>query len=400
MLISVAAFGQSPLSVDEAVAIAVKDHPLLQTSQDRIAVTEGYRRQAELRLNPRLILQSENTTPRSGFSYSQDTDNFAYLQQTIETAHKRDLRIAAAGANVERARLEKELLQRQIAARVRQAYWFAVGAKRAEDLLRDNLSTFQRIIEYHVIRVKEGAMAEADLIRVRLEGERLSASLNTSILDSERARIHLQREMGRVEFPPVQLTGTLDASATPREPFDLAAAVERRLEMKIARHAVQQAVANRNVQEAAAKPNFDLVFGYKRASGYNAAYNTMLGGIQMDLPFANKNQGNIAATTAEVRFAESTAAATAALIRAEAEAANREYEMRRRQLGGSLLTMQQQAEETARIAEAAYREGGADLLRLLDAQRLRIDTQLFYSRALAEYRQSIVALETAMGVAP
>lgn len=387
---------QAPLTLEEAVASALKQHPLLQASQERVAVAEGQRRQAELRLNPRLVLQSENTRPQSGFSYSQDTDNFAYLQQTFETAHKRDLRVAAAGAGVERVRLERELLSQQIASRVKQAYWMAVGAKRAEDLLRENQSTFGRIIDYHVIRVKEGAMAEADLIRVRLEGERLAASLNTAMLEAERARIHLQREMGLVAFPAVQLTGTLDATATPREPADSAVAMERRLEMKLARQGVMQAQANRSVQEAAVRPNVEVLFGYKRTSGYN----TMLGGVQVDLPFVNRNQGNIAATSAEVRFAEATVAATAALIRAEVEAANREYEMRRRQVGESLLVMLRQAEETARIAEAAYREGGADLLRLLDAQRLRIETQLFYSRALAEFRQSIVALETAMGVAP
>jgi outer membrane protein TolC len=62
--------------------------------------------------------------------------------------------------------------------------------------------------------------------------------------------------------------------------------------------------------------------------------------------------------------------------------------------------MLQRADESARIALAAYREGGADLLRLLDAQRVRIELETLYYRTLSEYRQSIVALETAMGVNP
>ena len=62
--------------------------------------------------------------------------------------------------------------------------------------------------------------------------------------------------------------------------------------------------------------------------------------------------------------------------------------------------MREQADETSRIALGAYREGGADLLRLLDAERVRIDIELLYLRTLAEYRQSMVALEAAMGVEP
>jgi len=126
----------------------------------------------------------------------------------------------------------------------------------------------------------------------------------------------------------------------------------------------------------------------------------MVGGFQMDLPFRNRNQGNIAAAASDIRAAEASLAATEALVRAEVNAAQREVEIRRRQIGDSIRTMRQQADETARIAEAAYREGGTDLLRLLDAQRLRIEMQLFYYRALADYRQSIVALETALGVMP
>jgi outer membrane protein TolC len=67
-------------------------------------------------------------------------------------------------------------------------------------------------------------------------------------------------------------------------------------------------------------------------------------------------------------------------------------------VGDFLKGMRTKADEAARIAEAAYREGGADLLRLLDAQRLRIETQLMYFRALTEFRQSIAALEAALGV--
>jgi outer membrane protein TolC len=126
----------------------------------------------------------------------------------------------------------------------------------------------------------------------------------------------------------------------------------------------------------------------------------MLGGVQVDLPFLNRNQGNIAAATAEIRAAESALAATEALVRAEVNAARREYEIRRRQIGESLRDMRQRADDAARIAEAAYREGGADLLRLLDAERLRIETQLLYFQSLAGYRQSIAALETALGVEP
>ena len=54
----------------------------------------------------------------------------------------------------------------------------------------------------------------------------------------------------------------------------------------------------------------------------------------------------------------------------------------------------------ARIAQAAYREGGADLLRLLDAERIRLETELLRVQAQTEFRLSESAVQTAMGVLP
>lgn len=346
-------------------------------------------------LNPRLILQSENTRPYGPFVWLRDTDNFAYLQQTFETGGKRERRVDLAAAAQHRAELERELIERQIANRVKQAYWQAAGAHLALQLLEQDAARFEEIIHYHQVRVTEGAIAEVDLIRVRVEGGRLAVSRNTASLDAERARIALQREMAATSFPAVDL-------ATPLEPLpdlpqiNLTEIVDRRPEVRIARQMVEQARANLRLQQAQAKPNVDALFGYKRTAGFD----TMLGGMQVDLPFANRNQGNIAAAVSDIRAAESSLAATEALVRAEVEAARREVEIRRQQLGGQLRAMREQAAEAARIAEASYREGATDLLRFLDAQRLRIETQLLYTRTLAEYRQSYAVLEAALGVAP
>lgn len=386
------AAGQN-LSLQDAVAQALESNPTIQASNERVATAQGLQRQAGLMLNPKLILQTENTRPSSPFVFARDTDNFAYLQQTFETGGKREKRTDAASTAVRRAELEREVVRRHLIVRVKSAYWQALGTKTAERLLAEDIQSFRRIIEYHENRVKEGAMAEVDLIRVRLEGERLEIAYNNAELDAERARINLFREMGKTQFPEVSLTEQLELLPD-RPTASIEQVMQERPEIRLARQIVDQAKASLNLQHANAKPNVDVLFGYKRATGSDS----MIGGVQVDLPFSNRNQGNIAAATAEIRFAESTLAATEALVRAEVAAAERDYTIRRRQVGDFLQGMRGKADESARIAEAAYREGGADLLRLLDAQRLRIETQLMYFRALTEFRQSSAALEAALGI--
>ncbi len=392
-----AGFAQQPLTSEDAVARALSTHPLLAASSDRIAVSSGIRRQAALRPNPLVTLQTENWRSYGlpGFRAGDDTDTYAFLTQPFETSGKRQRRIEVAEAGLRRAELERELLRNQVTARVRIAYWNAAGLQKIYELLLEDRAKFQQIIQYHEARVKEGAMAEADLLKVRLEGERLAVSANSAALDAERARIQLFREMGQTEFPEVRLVDRLDVDVEPG-PADVAAALQNRTEVKIARQNCEQAAANFRLQQSLSKPDFGVVLGYKRTAGFHTA----VGGVQLNLPFNNRNQGNVTAASADIRVAESELAATEALVRAEVRAARSDVEMRRKQVTGIMRQLLEHAGESAAIAVAAYREGGTDLLRLLDAERVRIETQAMYYRTLGEYRQSASALEAAMGRMP
>ena len=69
------------------------------------------------------------------------------------------------------------------------------------------------MVQFHRDRVREGAAPEVDLLRVQVEHDRLAASARTAALDAERARIALFREMGKIEFPPVEFADTPRSAA-------------------------------------------------------------------------------------------------------------------------------------------------------------------------------------------
>jgi cobalt-zinc-cadmium efflux system outer membrane protein len=238
-------------------------------------------------------------------------------------------------------------------------------------------------------------MAEADLIRVRLEMERLRLAASGATLAAERAAINLQREMGRTVFADkLALAGIESGSNVTAENID--EALGRRAEVRLARNGVTASMANEQLQTALARPNLDLSGGYKRTGGYDG----LLAYLNVDIPSRNRNQGNIAAAGAETRVARSNAAAAEAMVRAEVHAAYAAYRLRQGQMNGMLRQLAANALETHRIAQGAYREGGADILRLLDAERVRLEAELLIVQALTEFRLSESAVETAMGVLP
>ena len=202
-------------------------------------------------------------------------------------------------------------------------------------------------------------------------------------------------EMGSTEFPAVEFADALD-QPHPVALLTVDQVLTQRPEVKSAREGVEQARANLRLQEADAKPDPDAFLGYKHTFGFNTLY----AALQISLPVRNRNQGQIEAAAAEIKAAESSVAATEALVRSELETAKRDYESRQELLSETLRPMRDRADEVYRIVDAAYRETGSDILRLLDAERTRIETQLLYTRTLSEFQQSAVALETAQGSLP
>lgn len=388
---------QETLTLEAAVERAFASHPLLAEGRQRVDSARGQLRQAPLTFNPKLILQAENyrnwgTRP---ILPGRESDDFAYLQQTFETAGKRGKRVELASRGLRAAELELEVLRRNVARDVSLAYWAALGAQKVHELLLESVGNFRKIVEYHEIRVREGAMAENDLLRVRLELGRIELAANNAALDAARARIELFRAMGQAAFPEVRLSEPLETDAA-APPLAEEEALERRPEARLARERLEQARANLVLQRANATPNLDALFGFKRSMGEN----TLIAGLQWDLPVLNRNQGNVQSAAAEIKAAEANLAATEAIIRAEVKAAAAEYESRRAQIRDLVGRLRQEAAETSKIAQAAYRLGGADLLRLLDAERLRIEIELVHYRAWMEYRQSMEVLAYALGVKP
>jgi outer membrane protein TolC len=54
---------------------------------------------------------------------------------------------------------------------------------------------FRQTVDYHQARFKEGKLAEVDLLRVRLERERIHAAAENANLDAQRALLGLARPL-------------------------------------------------------------------------------------------------------------------------------------------------------------------------------------------------------------
>ncbi len=393
LALTVSGGAQTRLTLDEAVRIALERRPELKAAEARVSAAQGLKSQAGLLPNPRFIFQAENLRA-SNFDYGNDADSFAYFSQVIETSGRRGNRIAVGEANIGRSRLEEEQLRREIGFRVREAYWLALGVQFARELYEQNDRYFKQVVEYHEARLKEGKIAEVDVLRVRLQAEQIRAALENARLDVDKAQLLLAREMGVITAGPWQLTEHFDQLEELRT--TKGSVPSTLVEARLAAQELAAARANLGLERAAGRPDLDAIFGYKRTAGLNTA----VAGLQLNLPIFNRNQGASAAAQAETLAAQRTLEATNARLESEATLARKEYEARLRQARDIFTPLHQQADQISDISRSAYREEGLDLLRLLDAERFRVEAQLAWLRALTDYHKSVVNLERAEGVEP
>jgi cobalt-zinc-cadmium efflux system outer membrane protein len=388
---------QLKLSLDDAVREGLQSRASLKAENERVLAARGLKRQATLRANPEFLFQNENLRP--GQTYSRDVDTVAYVTQPLDILGKRTQRLSVAQETIGRTQAEYDVARARLIAGIKLAYWTARGAQENREVLRASVGNFQKIVDYHSARLSAGAISEQDFLRVRLESERLKITANLAAIEANRAAMDLLKEMGHAVSAGVVLTEPLEASGG-FSPATLDQSLAQRTEIRLARADLAEATAKDRMEDVSARPDLSAFAGYKRTQlpDTTNGVNTLIAGFQVTLPVSNRNQGNREAAGAEVRRRQQLLAAAETDVRAEYESARQEYELRRDETISMLEPLREEALNLEQIATAAYAEGGTELLRLLDAERARIEAEVAWARGMTEYHLSIVRLETAEGL--
>jgi cobalt-zinc-cadmium efflux system outer membrane protein len=387
---------QSPpgLSLHDAVQRALQS-PQTTILDSQLEQAQGVVRQAGLRPNARLYLQSEDLRPwDDSFNFANHTEDYAYVGQTIEIDGKRSKRVALATTQLQQAQANRTLRVRQLIGRVSSAYWMAVSQKEIADLLRQDMNVVDEMVQYHKARVDAGAMKGVDLLRMEIERDRLAVALRSAERDAQQARLELFKQMG-IAPSEVPLTGSLD-SVPEIEPMSIDTVLSQRADLAASRLAVQAAQADLRLQRANAIPDPDLFGGYKRNTGDNTAY----GALQLSLPFGNRNQGEIQRAQASVATAQAQLSVLEQQVSTEMKQAYENYLAQRDIVQRVLPDMRQRSRQNLDIVREAYRIGGTDLLRFIDAERTEFDVEVSAVRAMAQLQENAIQLRLAYGVQP
>ncbi|HMV86465.1 MAG TPA: TolC family protein [Blastocatellia bacterium] len=399
---AVKCFAQSAprqMTLADCIERALANHPLLKAAQTRVQGAEEFSRFVGVRPNPTVTVQTENwrAWQQPPFSFGRDIDIFVYGTQRLETAGKAVRRRELAERQTGVAQSEIDVIRRQLRTDITRNYWAALHAQTLLEILAENRGDLDQLVTYTGTRVREGFAAESELIRVRLEQQTLIGQEAAATLAMERAKLELLKAMGETNFELGFRLVAPDGTASPLLAANLdqlrTEALQKRPELVRLRARVEAERANLNLQQANAKPDWEVSAGYKRTGGYN----TYITYVTVPLPFFNKNRAEIGRATAFISSAEQELLAEENYIRAEIETAHRAVLKLSERLTEMQRDFLKQADRSRDIALIAYREGAADLYKLLETQRARNEARLLYARTQQELLASIAELALTVG---
>ena len=359
--------GQVPtLTLAAAVERARTESPRRRAAS---VVADGAREAARVAgspANPFFELRTENWSP-SALAGSPSLDVFAVMTQPLELGGKRMLRRRVANSDSELAQTSLKSLERELVLETVRAYLAALRARALVDTLSANRDGLTTLVASVGRRVDEGYSAEADLLKFQTEAARIDGDVARAQLALDRSLTALAVVIGsKVPIGASELVEP-DRLAVPQPGADvIAASVARHPDVIAASAHVARARQLTALERARRLPDPAISGGYKRTAGYDTA----VFGVSLSVPLFDRNRASIARSVGAERGAIAERDALVQQLTAHAGSMIRAAQTIVAHADRVTQDLLEPAEGVRRATLAAFREGTADVLRLIDAERV------------------------------
>jgi cobalt-zinc-cadmium efflux system outer membrane protein len=377
----------SGLTLPAALSLAMAANRELAAARLQLPIGSANRAVAGERPNPDLLLEVLRETPRQA----------ATLSLPIETAGKRERRMAAAAADAASGEAEVARVTAAVRNRVRRAFYTLLAAQRRVDETQANLDLARRAADAARQRFAAGAAPRLDTLQAELAVAQASNDAEASRAQLASAEADLDTLIGQPPAAPVTALGDLMVGAVPAAAEAVARAaggsselalLDRRVAAQAAKVALARAeqVPNPVVQGALthdAEPEF--LWGWRA-------------GLTVTLPIFNTHRAEVEVEQATLAQLAAERAAAAERIAGEVTATAAQAAAAQGQALRFRDDILPRAVEVEELAEESYRAGETGLVALLQALQAARDTRLRAVQAGLDLQLALADLEQALGV--
>src|SRR5262245_54066891 len=173
------------LTLEAATERFLQRNLSVEAARLEVSVAEAERVAASFRPRPGLTITGENLGVNGASQFSNVYEIGFVVAQPIELGGRRALRseVAEHTISLAEARLAN-VMQRRLLD-LRRGYMEAVLARANLEIARENQAAFADLVRLNTIRVKEGDVAEVELMRARVEQVKLDSAVASAATASQ-----------------------------------------------------------------------------------------------------------------------------------------------------------------------------------------------------------------------
>ena len=314
------------LSLSGAEKVFLDSNLQLLAGRYNIDASKALVIQARLWPNPNLSVGHTlySGTLKKFFPTGANDETTAGISQLILLAGKRNKQVQLAQANAQLTEYQFFDLLRTLKYTLRTDFFRIFYLQRSAKVYDEEIRALQQIVDAFTQQAGKGYISQKEVIRIRAQLYSFQteySDLINQINDAEsELRLVLQVRPG-VFLDPQTDTTALDRLDPAQYPLStlMDSAYLNRTDLQIARANTNINRLNYNYQKALAVPDLSLSLGYDEAGSF---LNNYVGvGASIDLPFFNRNQGNIRSAKAQVAGSLITQKSTQATVEENVAAA-------------------------------------------------------------------------------
>jgi outer membrane protein, heavy metal efflux system len=392
--------GAVTITLDDAIQMALRHNHNLLAARTTIQQSESEETTANLRPNPVLLGDTQFLPIFQPSQFNSDyIDNTAQFDLGVsylfERGRKRQHRLQAAKDQTAVTRSQVADNERSLTFNVALAFINVEFAESTLELANENLKGFQNTVDIGESRYRAGDISEDDLLKIKLQLLQFQTDVSAAKLARVQGLSDLRQLLGYESITAdYDVAGNFDYHPVKGNVEDFQAkALQMRPDLRAAQQGVAAANSQQALQKAIGKRDITGQLSYTRLGDVN---NISLFG-QMELPFFDRNQGEIARTGFAITQAQEQEKFANGQVLTDVRDAFENLRTNDQVVDLYRSGYLDEAEQSRNISEYSYRHGAASLLDYLDAERSYRATELAYRQALASYLVALEQLREAVG---
>lgn len=378
----------TPLSLQQAIHIALQSNPDLLVLQRELEASEGQLLQSQARPNPELAYLLEDTR-------SETRTQILQLNIPVELGGKRAARIAAAQGGQALARAELAAQRNVVRAAVIAAFFDVLATQERVSLIQASIDLAKRGSEAVAKRVSAGKVSPVEESKARVTEAGVKFELSQAHSEQRSAVRRLSNLLGANTSRGLEVNGKLTAMpALPQQHL-----IEQQLEhtpaMQRAQIEVQRRKSLVDVERSKRIPDLTLNFGIKRPNELQR--NQVVVGFSLPIPLFDRNQGNVLEALKREDKAREELQAAKLRLSNDVLLAYERLSVARDEISALQSEVLPGANSAYDAASLGFTHGKFSFLEVLDAQRTLLAAKTQYIKAQAEAHRSAADLDRLLG---